>query len=272
MRKRIIDGHAHIFPQKIAEKAVASIGGFYDLEMRAGRGTSEALLESGGKIGTERYLVCSTATRPGQVQSINDFILEETRKHPEFVGFATLHPEMEGLEEEFERILERDYAGIKLHPDFQRFAIDDEQAFPIYRMAAETGLFILFHTGDARYEFSSPRKLAAVTEKFPGLFCIAAHFGGYQRWQEAYDCYESPRIYMDTSSALFRLTEEEALRFFEKFGWDHFFWGTDFPMWKHEEELARFEALPLGKEAQEAILAGNFARVILKEPDGVLNL
>lgn len=262
-RERIIDAHTHIFPQKIAEKAVTSIGNFYDLEMHR-RGTAEALLEDSGKIGTERCLVCSTATRPGQVQSINDFIFEECREHPEFVGFATLHPDLEDIGAEFDRILSRGYYGIKLHPDFQEFNIDDERAMEIYRRA-EGKLAILFHTGDNRYEYSAPRRLARVTQRFPDLVCIAAHFGGYRRWEEAYEVYESPNIYMDTSSALFALPREQAWRFFEKFGMDHFFFGTDFPMWSHEAELARFDALELPPEARRAILAENFARVILKE-------
>lgn len=259
--ERIIDAHAHIFPDKIAEKAVVSIGDFYDLKMRR-QGTAEALLADGAVIGTERYLICSTATRPAQVQSINDFIWEECRAHPEFVGFATLHPGMEDIGAEFDRILARGYHGIKLHPDFQQFNIDDERAMEIYRRA-EGKLTILFHTGDERYEYSRPMRLARVTERFPELRCIAAHFGGYQRWEEAYEWYESPNIYMDTSSTLFTLPRETAWKFFDKFGTDHFFFGTDFPMWTHEAELARFDRLGLPDADRKKILAENFERVIL---------
>lgn len=262
---QIIDAHAHIFPQKIAEKAVQSIGDFYDLKMNA-PGTAEALLESGRKIGTKRYLVCSTATKPGQVCPINDFIYEECQRHPEFVGFATLHPDMEDLEGEMERILERGYYGIKLHPDFQRFNIDDEKAMRIYELA-EGKLFLLIHTGDDRYDFSRPKKLAKVCERYPGLQCIAAHFGGYRRWDEAYEVYDNPNIYMDTSSALFTLPKETALRFFEKFGTDHFFFGTDFPMWRHVEELKRFEALGLPEDVKRAILGENFERAVIAPRD-----
>ena len=81
---KIIDTHAHIYPQKIAQKAVDSIGSFYDIPMAGGNGTSEGLLASGGKIGVERYVVHSTATKPSQVESINDFIHGECEKHPEF--------------------------------------------------------------------------------------------------------------------------------------------------------------------------------------------
>ena len=265
-KERIIDAHAHIFPQKIAAKAVASIGDFYDLAMHDGNGTAEALLESGKQIGVERYLVCSTATRPGQVQAINDFIWAEYQEHPEFIPFATLHPEMEGLEEEMERILKRGYYGLKLHPDFQKFHIDDDRAMEIYRMA-EGKLAILFHTGDKRYDFSAPHRMEKVAERFPHLTCIAAHFGGYSQWKEALEVYEAPNIYMDTSSSLFALSKENAWKFFERFGEDRFFFGTDFPMWTHQAELERFNSLELPPDMREKILWKNFARVILGEAE-----
>ena len=59
---KIIDAHSHIFPTKIEEKAVDTIGKFYDVDKMANHGTVEALLESGKKIGVTKYLVFSTAT------------------------------------------------------------------------------------------------------------------------------------------------------------------------------------------------------------------
>lgn len=227
------------------------------------KGTAEALLESGKTIGVEKYLVCSTATRPEQVMAINDFIYEECRLHPEFVGFATLHPDFPDLEGEMERILKRGYYGIKLHPDFQRFNIDSPKAMEIYRLA-EGKLAVLFHTGDARYDFSRPSRLAKVSEKFPNLLCIAAHFGGYQCWEEAYNTYENPNIYMDTCSSLFAIEPDTVNRFLEKFGPERFFFGTDFPMWSHDKELERFEKLGLPEDVKKEILYDNFDRAVIR--------
>lgn len=259
---KIIDAHAHIFPEKIAQKAAISIGNFYGLPMTS-CGTSELLLTSGKEINVEKYLVCSTATKAEQVLPINDFIFDECEKHKEFVGFATLHPDMIDIESEVERIISRGIKGVKLHPDFQMFNIDDQKAMEIYRLC-EKKLAVLFHTGDARYDFSAPKRLANVTERFPDLKCIAAHFGGYQRWDEAYDCYKSKNIFMDTSSSLFELDNKIAFKFFEKFGIEQFFFGTDFPMWKHKEELARIIDLGLDEKSLQSILYDNFYNAILK--------
>ena len=71
---QIIDSHAHIFPDTIAEKAAKNIGKFYGIEMSS-NGSVQGLLESGSKIGVDKYIVHSTATSLNQVKSINNFII-----------------------------------------------------------------------------------------------------------------------------------------------------------------------------------------------------
>ena len=52
----IIDAHAHIFPEKIAENATANTGRFYDLHMDS-IGVSKKLIEGGRDIGVSKYLL-----------------------------------------------------------------------------------------------------------------------------------------------------------------------------------------------------------------------
>lgn len=125
----IIDFHAHIYPAKIAEKASDTIGQFYNIQMKY-KGSPESLLESGSRIGVDRYIVHSTATAPHQVESINNYIIGEVESHPEFIGFGTIHPEYENYENELIRIYSAGLMGIKLHPDFQKFPIDLREILP----------------------------------------------------------------------------------------------------------------------------------------------
>ncbi len=254
------DAHAHIYPQKIAEKATASVGAFYDLKMD-NVGLPEVLLKEGRAAGIDRFAVCSVATRVEQVRSINAFIEGECRKHPEFVGLAAWHQDIEDIEGELEDIIGRGLRGIKLHPDFQEFQIDDPKLMPFYRAAHRRGLPILFHTGDRRKDFSSPRRLARLLDKLPELTCIAAHLGGYTEWDAARECLEGPNVYVDTSSSLMFISRDEALRSIEHFGTDKVMFGTDFPMWRAGEELERFFGLGLTEEENRMILYGNFARL-----------
>lgn len=259
---RIIDAHSHIFPGKVADKAVESINRFYDMAMY-GQGTAKALLASGRQIGVDKYLICSTATRADQVESINDFIFESCARHSEFIGFATIQPGQPDLEEQMGKIIARGFSGIKLHPDFQQFYLDSDEAMKIYEIA-EGRLPILFHTGDFRYDYSKPGRLAKVAERFPRLTCIGAHFGGWSEWEEALTAYDNtPNVYMDTCSSLYTLPRKQVWKFINRYGPERFFFGTDFPMWNHADELRRFLALGLPEDINRAILADNFERVVL---------
>ncbi len=259
----IIDAHAHIYPEKIAAKATDTIGVFYDIRMQMPAGTAERLLEVGGKAGICRYVVHSVATTAHQVRSINEFIKRECEAHPEFIGFITLHQDLSEKEifAEVEWAIQNGMRGIKLHPDFQKFNIDDPAVEKFYR-AAEGRLPILLHMGDDRYEYSKPCRLVKMAKKHPRLTFIAAHFGGYRCWSDAPLYLGLSNVYFDTCSSLPFISADEAKRIIDLHGADKFFFATDFPMWDAAEELERFYKIPLTDTEREMILSGNIKRVL----------
>lgn len=255
----ICDAHAHIFPHKIAEKAAIAIGDFYDMKMKY-PGSSEILLKSGRNIGVTHYLVCSTATVARQTSSINDFIIEECSMHSEYVGFGTLHPDCENLDEEIQKIIDSGLKGIKLHPDFQKFNIDDKKVYEIYDKI-QGKLPVLIHMGDNRYEYSRPLRLVNVMKDFKNLTVFAAHFGGYRRWEESVKCLTHfDNIWFDTSSTIGFTGSEYAKKLVPYFDKEKLMFGTDYPMWDHMEELQRFFTLGLSDEDNKKILSGNFKK------------
>lgn len=255
----ICDAHAHIFPDKIAQKAVSSIGDFYHLPMDFTVGNSQALIKSGEKIGVTHYLVCSTATSASQVVSINNFIIDECQKHPEFVGFGTMHPDFDDIKGEIDRCIKAGLKGIKIHPDFQQFYIDEDKAFRIYE-AAEGRLPVLVHMGDSRFDYSRPKRLENVVKNHPRLKAVAAHLGGYERWEEAMTCLYYDNIRFDSCSSLEFISADFARDLIYGFGVDKIFFGTDFPMWNHTDELGRFMRLGLSDDENRKILGENFKR------------
>ena len=257
---RIADIHAHIFPHKLAAKASASIGGFYGTH--AGHLASvETLLPLEAEAGITHCAVSSSATSPHQVQHINDFIASEVQAHSNLIGLGTLFPTMEGWEAEVERMVALGLRGVKIHPDFQHIPIDLPEAVPMYRAVAKAGLPVLFHMGDARYDYSSPQRLTNLIRQVPDLIAIAAHFGGWQAWDKSYDHVQPENVFYDTSSSLMFLGKERALDFLDKLGAQRFLFGTDFPMWTPAEELQRFLDLGLEEALQAQILFGNFKRL-----------
>ncbi len=259
----IIDAHAHIFPEKIAEKAVAGIGKFYGELTMEMDGTIATLLETGEKNGIGKFLVQSVATTAEQVESINNFIAGSTAQYPDkFIGFASLHPDYRDIAGEVERIIGMGLKGIKLHPDFQLFNIDCEKAMPIYE-AIEGRLPVLIHMGDYRYEYSKPHRLAKVMDSFPKLQVIGAHFGGWSEWDSAMSFLAGrENLWVDTSSSLYSMSPERAREVIDAFGVDKVLFGTDYPMWDAEGELRRFMAIPLTDEEREMILCKNAERLL----------
>ena len=257
---RIADIHAHIFPHKLAAKASASIGGFYGTH--AGHLASvETLLPLEAEAGITHCAVSSSATSPHQVQHINDFIASEVQAHSNLIGLGTLFPTMEGWEAEVERMVALGLRGVKIHPDFQHIPLDLPEAVPMYRAVAKAGLPVLFHMGDARYDYSSPQRLTNLIRQVPDLIAIAAHFGGWQAWDKSYDHVQPENVFYDTSSSLMFLGKERALDFLDKLDAQRFLFGTDFPMWTPAEELQRFLDLGLEEDLQAQILFGNFKRL-----------
>jgi len=258
--QKIFDVHAHIFPEKVAEKAVESIGNFYGIRM-AGAGTAEDLLDSGRRINVLKYVIHSTATRVEQVGAINDFISGVQNANNCFIGFGTLHPGLENVETEVERIISLGLKGIKLHPDFQDFNIDDSEMLPIYR-TLEGRLPVLMHMGDENRTSSRPKRLARIMELFPKLTIIAAHLGGYQMWDESMEYLVGKNLYFDTSSSLWKLDRTRVVEIIRRHGVNKVLFGTDYPMWSHEDELERFNRLDLTQEEREFILWKNACRLL----------
>ena len=153
--------------------------------------------------------------------------------------------------------------GVKLHPDFQEFLIDDEKAFPLYE-AIEGRMPLLVHTGDSRTEYSKPWRLAKILDRFPKLDVIAAHFGGYSEWENGALSLALKNVYVDTSSSQFILTPHQVGELIDIFGADHVLFGTDYPMWNPQDELEKLQLVPMTGEEREMILHGNMERLLAK--------
>ena len=256
----IIDAHVHIYPEKIAERAVQGIENFYNMHIEYD-GRVSTLLKEGKKAEVDKFIVQSVATVPEQVKSINNFIAQSVSENEELIGFGTIHPDFPDISEEIDRIISLGLKGIKLHSDFQRFGIDDEKAFSIYE-AAEGRLPILFHLGDEHSDLSSPERLLKVVKKFPKLTAIGAHFAGWSMWDRAEKALAGTGIYVDCSSSLYALSPERAAELIHKFGAEKVLWGTDFPMWNYSDELTRFDKLPLSERERQMILGENALKLL----------
>lgn len=257
-----IDAHCHIYPEKIAAPAVKGTADFYDIPT-ASDGTLATLLKIGETIGIDRFVVQSVATTPHQVHSINRFIAEEVRTHGDkLIGLGTLHPDSSDLAGDIQHILELGLHGVKLHPDIQRFKIDDYRCLKIYELCEREHLPILMHTGDFRYDFSNANRLVPILDIYKNLTIIGAHFGGWSMWQDACDKLAGkPNLYVDCSSSLYELDKNHAVKIIHQYGADRVLFGSDYPIFSPDIEMERFLALDLTEEERRMILSENVCRV-----------
>ncbi len=249
---KIIDFHTHVYPDFIAPKAAGSIREFYGLGKRNMNGTVEMLLKKGEKAGISQYVILPVAIHPERTRHINEFILETVAKEPKFIGFGTVHAGTENLLEEVDFIAQKGLKGIKMHPDSQVFNIDHENLLPMYDYI-QGKMPLVLHMGDPRYNYSHPARLKRILEMFPKLQVIAAHFGGYSMYEEAYQILKRTNCFFDVSSSLMFMKKGVAEHYINRCGAERFVYGSDYPMWNPVQEKRRFMRLKLTDEQFEQI-------------------
>jgi predicted TIM-barrel fold metal-dependent hydrolase len=255
---KIIDCHAHIFPDKIAAKAVANLEGYYNMPW-SHLGTADDMRAATKDSGIYKTVVFSTATTPAQVQSVNNFM--SGLNGGDFIAFGSVHPDYDDVKGEIARVKQLGLRGFKFHPDFQRFNMDDDKALFMYE-AIGSEYPILIHNGDENQDFSAPRRMGRLAALFPEHTFIAAHLGGYANWDAAEEHVLGKNIYIDTSSSLCRLSPEEVTRLIRLHGADKVLFGTDYPAVDQKEELAKIQALGLTEEEERKILSENAMRLL----------
>lgn len=257
-----IDAHCHVYPDKIAAAAVSATDAFYGVKSYF-NGSTEVLLNQMNETGVDHALIQSVATTPKQVSSINRFIAETVKNSGgKFTGLGTLHPDSADIEEDVGQVVSLGLKGVKLHPDIQRFKIDDYRCLKIYEVCEKQKLPILMHTGDNRYDYSNPNRLLPVLEIYTSLVVIGGHLGGYSVWDEAAQKLSGlPNFYVDTSSSIPFIGAEHAKRVIEKYGTDRVLFGTDYPMYPQTSEVDSLLEMGLSEEDYKKIFSENAKRI-----------
>lgn len=256
----VIDAHAHIYPEKIASRAVCAISDFYKIPMENPLGTPEALLETCKDTPITHFLVHSVATTAHAVTSINNFIAQECEKHPQFIGFGTMHQDFEDPEAEIDRLIELGLHGIKLHPDTQGVNVDDPRLMAVYEIMEARGLPLVAHIGDFRYDYSHPRRLKNVLRTFPELVVDGAHLAGCFINDIGYDVLHEENLFVDASSVLPFVGARRFAEFIRMWGTSRVMFASDFPMWNPYSEYAVLASSGFSDDEFEAMTWHNAER------------
>jgi hypothetical protein len=234
----LIDVHTHVFHPKIAPKVTTQLENHYGIHP-VGTGLAEDLLGRMKLSGIDKSVVLTAATAPPQVIPANNWAIEMKEEHEEFIPFGTIHPGFDRMEEELYRLEKHGITGLKFHPDFQGYRMDNPALYDVMEMIGDR-FICLFHVGDTLppdENPSCPRKLAALRQAFPKPTIIAAHMGGYRHWDLALEELAGHDVFVDTSSVIDFVDDTLLRNLYNSYGKEHILFGSDYPLFDAGYEL-----------------------------------
>jgi predicted TIM-barrel fold metal-dependent hydrolase len=280
----IIDFHTHCFPDKIAASAIETLVNKANIKSYL-NGTASDLKDSMREAGIDISIVHNIVVKPHQTEKTNGFaqeLLDEYNNSldadkgkidfvPRLLPFASIHPDDDGWKAELNRIKAAGFKGVKLHPDYQGFFINDYKMEPIYKEIARLGLIVLFHAGlDLGFPdviHASAERIADVLPLLEKCTTVLAHMGGQDLHQDVINLLCDRNVYFDTSFAMDRMGDVVAKKIIRKHGWERILFATDSP-WCSQKYYVNYLKTNICKDfltekQTQGILGGN-ARLLVE--------
>ncbi len=261
----IIDFHTHAFPERIAGRAVEGLSFASGGLSPQTDGTLASLKSKMQSDGVDISVVLGIATNPTQQKNLNNFAAE-INSQAEFVGFGSVHPDAEDALDELERIKALGLKGIKLHPEYQKFFVDDERMKPIYKKISQLGLITVFHTG---YDIGFSEPFHCMPENLGNALkwfdspVVAAHWGGWRCAKETLKhlC-NKENLWFDISFGYGTMLKSEAQKIIEKHTPEKLLFGSDMPWHGPKWEIRLLESLDISAEDKEKIYYKNAMKLL----------
>lgn len=255
----LIDFHTHCFPDKIAKGAIDKLSFVSGGLTPYTDGTAVGLKNLMNTTKVDKAVVLNIATNAKQQKNVNDFAASINNGETLF-AFGSVFPDAEDVFEELERIKSLGLKGVKLHPDYQGFDVDNAKMKPIYKKISDLGLITIFHAG-LDYGFAppycaTPEKMAKALNWFSSPV-IAAHWGGINCGEEVLKLLCGENIYFDTSFGYSMMPKYYAEKIIEKHGTDKILFGTDTPWHTADMELQLLGTLGLTEDEMGKITHKN---------------
>ncbi|MDL2285228.1 amidohydrolase family protein [Desulfovibrio sp. OttesenSCG-928-F07] len=243
----ILDFHNHVYPDHLAPRIVGSLKKSYVTCFT--EGTIASLKSSMLRAGVTHAVILNIAGKPGQSQTVIDFALQTMQNSQEdgfvIIPFASVHPFEENWKELLHKVKELGFKGLKLHPNIQRFNVDDPKLEDYYNEVAKLGLILVLHAGldnslpEIRH--ASPERIYNVLPLLEQGTTIVAHMGGNAVQHRAYPLLCGRNIYFDTAFYFDKIDTELLRDIFKKHTTDKILFGSDTPCWDQTTAVCYFK-------------------------------
>lgn len=258
-----IDFHVHAFPDKVAEKAIPKLSQTGNLTPTTD-GTVRGAKELAIANGFDKIVLLNVAETPAQQTKANDFALSQA--DDVIIPFAALHPLSLDWKDELNKATERGAKGVKLHPEYQLFDVDDSTVYPFYEEVAKRGMILLFHAGfDPAFPQSRrcyPDRAKKMADDFAGAKIVFAHMGNCLDLTETATHLLGKPVYFDISMAHTGIPPKVAGEFIKAHGVNKFLFGTDTPWGGYEKTLNWLNETGLSADEIDRILGENAQKLL----------
>ena len=205
----------------------------------------------------------------------NEWQIEVSREHPEFMNFAGLDPvfmDEQTLIGEIEDKVSRGAKGVKIVLRALAIYADDPRLTPVYERISQLGVPITAQVGSHgeagdRGAYANPKFFEQALRRFPDLVVNCVHLGHGFEGEVADLCQRFPNAYTDVSSRLHTvedpqsgITREWIADFIRRCGAGHVMFGTNYPGGDPVQYARLLRELPLTDAEKELVASGNVKR------------
>ena len=285
MNPIIIDCHTHLYTPAIIANVlnIEGLAAYLHLNTRSVGSRTEisVLKKETAAAGVCACLLLTVASANG-VREANDQFLRITEGEADLFMAGAIHPAISGIDEELQKLSRRGVRALKLSSFSQKFDLESEETNRLfdkiraYNAAAAAHFFVILDTfykadlffGAADNFLTTPEKLGKLAAQFPEIDFVAAHMGGLAAPFREIEDHLAPRnnLYLDTSNAAHILSRKEFLHLLTLHGPERILFGTDWPWFGHEEEIAYIRGLlseaGFCHQEQSRVFSGNISRLL----------
>ena len=261
----VIDFHAHVFPDELADRAISALTSSIDnVFPPVGDGTVRGLMKNMDDWNIDVSVVQPVVTKQTQMKKINEWMISVNTDR--LICFGGIFPHTDDYKRDIDFVVSLGLRGLKFHAEYQYFIVDDAHMLKIYDYALGKDLIILHHAGfDPEFPppiKSSPEQFARIAKAMGGGIIVAAHLGGCNQWDDVEKYLAGSDIYLDTSAGFEYFTEDQFLRILGKHGADKILFGSDAPWSNAGTEVEHLKSLPIPESDVISILGGNAKRIL----------
>jgi predicted TIM-barrel fold metal-dependent hydrolase len=261
----IIDFHAHIYPESVEAKILPAAEKKLKITVPC-TGSPDDLSSRMKSCGIVQSVVLPLARGQEDVSSLNDWIQSVCRDG--LLAFGAIHPLMDGLETELDRLKGWKVKGVKMMPLLQQVYPDDPRCGRFYDTLIDNNMILVTHSGrdplDRKEVFGTPKHFSEMIKSYPELKVVLAHLGGLRMWDDVYKYLlpASENVFFDTSYASFYMGNAELEKLIRDIGVDRVLFGSDYPWEDPGRAVGIINSLDLSEQEKKSVLGRSAARLL----------